>query len=398
LGDLAAVQVTQFRFVGPPPRVRAKVRAIPGDADSIELDGHFDMAGVVWNGAWMSQASADVSLRARQWKFEHVQIERPDGAFRGRVEHDEAQRLVRVEGESSIPLPALARWAGPGAHAWLSRIRWDGPTHLRVSAQVDYGRNEQHKGTAELEAERVGYGWLVFDRLRANIAVSSRTVRVTDASGSAFDGTFGGTAEVELSVSNRPPLYQVRAAVTNADFTRLLAALLDRSDPPQGGRLSGHFELSGHMGSGQGPTARGTGYIRIRNGRLTEIPLFGDLSKFLSVLVPGLGFVSQGDFRSAFLVRDGYVETEDAELRGDVLSLRGRGRYYFDGRLKFVVEAQLLRHGWVADVFRLLTSPVTRLMEFDLTGTVRQPVWTPRNFPEQLWPKDSKPSSPAPGM
>jgi len=228
----------------------------------------------------------------------------------------------------------------------------------------------------------MGYAWCDLTRVRLEVEAAGREVWIQRANANAYGGSVSGRAQLRLpEAPSIPVAYEFDATLSNLQFAELLRALTDREAQTQRGRLSGVLRLSGFIGEGQGRTAFGEGQIRIRRGQLLDIPLFGGLSQHLSALMPGMGFLSQSDFRAGFRIRDGYVETEDAELRGDILTLSGVGRYFFDGRLQFRIEAQLLRSGAVADILRLLTSPVTRLLEFDLSGTLDRPEWTLRNLP-----------------
>ena len=73
------------------------------------------------------------------------------------------------------------------------------------------------------------------------------------------------------------------------------------------------------------------------------------------------------------------------------ISVKAAGDYTFDGRLDYRVEVQLLRGGPIATLVRLATLPVTRLLEFRLTGSFEDPRWRPLNLnPAELFSGDSK--------
>lgn len=61
-------------------------------------------------------------------------------------------------------------------------------------------------------------------------------------------------------------------------------------------------------------------------------------------------------------------------------SVKATGDYFLDGNLNYRVEVQLLRNGTLATIVRLATLPVTRLLEFRLTGTFEDPRWRPVNL------------------
>jgi hypothetical protein len=192
--------------------------------------------------------------------------------------------------------------------------------------------------------------------------------------------------------------YRAAGSMKRVDFPSLLRAVTDRNEQPLEGRVAARVDLAGFIGDGQGRTATGAGSLKVEKGRLLEIPLFGGFSRHIARIVPGVGFTSQSDFFADFRIANGRVSTDEADLQGDILTMRGRGSYGFDRSLDFVVEAKLLREGIVADVVRLLTLPVTKLLEYDLTGSITAPQWVPRNMPKEMMPDLEKPNgSPAAG-
>jgi hypothetical protein len=148
--------------------------------------------------------------------------------------------------------------------------------------------------------------------------------------------------------------------------------------------LSGQLRLSGDAGPGFLSAAKGSGRVEIQNGYILSIPLFGGLSKYLSLLVPGLGYASQRDLRAGFQIRYGRLETSDAELLGKLITIRGKGSYAFSNDISFRVQVQFLKEGLTATVTRMVTSPLTKALEFELTGTTKEPRWRPVNTPDRL--------------
>jgi hypothetical protein len=151
------------------------------------------------------------------------------------------------------------------------------------------------------------------------------------------------------------------------------------------GTFSGHVNLTGLIGEGQGKTAVGTGAVSIVEGELSKVRLLGGLSSLLNAVVPGLGLASQTAFLSNFNIEKGRAMTKDAMLMGSVISVRAEGAYYFDQRLKFIVEVKPLRKGDIAALLRFFMSPITKLFEFNVSGTLKDPKWRPNNLPKEMF-------------
>ena len=67
-----------------------------------------------------------------------------------------------------------------------------------------------------------------------------------------------------------------------------------------------------------------------------------------------------------------------------LITIRGKGSYALNKEINFRGQVQLLKEGLTATVTRLLTSPLTKALEFEVTGTTEQPHWRPVNAPDRL--------------
>ncbi len=373
-----------FRSAAPEFDVRASGRI--GDYRTLRIGGTARMRDFVYNGAYVAAASARFGATNAVLQLDDLLIERPEGRLTGRLEQRFDEGLIRFDIVSGLHPHALGRMAGPMPHRFSRKFRIEGPVRLRASGQVDYRGGGSNDVQADVEGSGIGFRWFATDEAAFHCSLKGRHVEVRDLRGRFHGGRFTGRADFDLPDAAEPrPRYAVEGRIDDADFSLLMQDLLGAGATNQSGRFDAELTLGGFMGLRQGSTATGRGRLAIRDGHLLEIPLFGPLSTFLDGISPGLGMAESSDFSCTFSLANCRVESEDAELQGGFLTLRGRGYYGFDERLRFAVEAKLLRKGLIADAVRLLTFPLTKLLEFDLIGTVRQPEWRPHNLPEMLF-------------
>jgi hypothetical protein len=94
-------------------------------------------------------------------------------------------------------------------------------------------------------------------------------------------------------------------------------------------------------------------------------------------------------------LHDGAVWSDNAQLGGTLFSARGRGHWSPQNGLDFLVRAEPLRqthedkawyqiHRWVADVLKEGLSPLFRLFEFRLEGSLDNPQWRFVNLPKEV--------------
>ncbi len=370
---------------GAPPRFSGSVRGAVSDFDALKVSGTVTLSDAAYHGSAFASAGGQVSVTNRVLILSPMRVEGAYGAIMGSVTQDFARAVVDFNVDSRMAPHDVARFAGPAAHRFAQRFRFEGPAHVRAFGRADLGPDRNHQCTAEVEARRMGLRWLIADEARMNVEIRGRKVWVRDLRGRAGDGDFEGQVEFDLPEGDRDhTAYRINGTVSNTWVHVWIPETMGPADRESLGRVSGRMQLSGRIGEGQGPTVRGTGVLDVDGGRLLQIPLLGPISRLLQTLVPGAGMAEQTAFQADVDIRDGRVHSTNAYLLGSTLSLEASGSVGFAGDLNFKVQLRLLRRGPVASVVRLITFPVTKLFEFNLTGTLNRPEWEPRNFPKEL--------------
>ena len=81
------------------------------------------------------------------------------------------------------------------------------------------------------------------------------------------------------------------------------------------------------------------------------------------------------EFNADFALSGNALDIEKFALQGGLSTISGKGTYAFDGTVHIKVELQLLGKGFIAEITHILTRPVSKLLEFECTGTVSDPKW-----------------------
>lgn len=373
-------------FRSAPPEVAFVVSGQLSDLRRLVLAADVRARDFLYQGCLVREASARVSASNEVMRLDALNLVRAEGRASGWVEQNFRTRQVRMDVRGDADPCAVAQMIAPAVHRFVRKFRVEGPARWQAAGTIDYGALRDNDLRMTVDAERLGLKWFVAERAQFEGTVRGRHVELRNLKGRLCGGAFDGSATFDLPEAGRlQTRYAIAGKIAGADFQRLMQQLTDGAQASYEGRMDAVLRLSGLMGPGQGATAVGDGTLAIREGRLFQIPLFGEFSRFLNSLYPGLGFAQQSGFTSTFKIANGRVTTDEAELQGELVTMRGRGSYHFDERLDFAIEAKLLRGGAVAEVFRLLTLPLTKLFEFDLVGTLRRPEWRPHNLPEGLW-------------
>src|SRR6185503_4430437 len=111
----------------------------------------------------------------------------------------------------------------------------------------------------------------------------------------------------------------------------------------------------------------------------------GILSKPLDAIAPGLGSSRVSDASAKFIITNSVIFSDDLEMRAPALRLLYEGTVAFDGRVNARVDAELLRDAWlIGRVVSLVFWPVTKMMEYKITGTLSDPRSEPVYLPTKL--------------
>ena len=338
-----------------------------------------------YRGVDVSACDTLLDLRCGVMRLDPLRIVREEGVAEGWVELDYNKQTAVFQVDSTADPHAVAHMIGAGPGRFLESYRFEGPTHVTASGRVSYVGFAPVDVEAWVQGKHIGLGWALSDEASFRIRALDRRLEITDIHASLYGGQL--TGRMAFYPLNDPLRlrYDAVGQLRNVRFENLIASMARVEANPYQGNLSLDFRVEGMVGQGRARTAVGEGWITIEDGALFQIPLMGELSQWLTSLYPGLGFASQTDFKTSYTIADGRLHTEEAMLEGAMLSLKATGDYHFDQRLNMTVQVQPMRDGIVAEAVRLATSPLTKLLEFRLTGTVGKPKWRPLNLPKEMF-------------
>ena len=167
--------------------------------------------------------------------------------------------------------------------------------------------------------------------------------------------------------------------VTNVD---LHALAVDLSSPTNHleGVLAGEVTVT-HADTRDWQTWDGFGHVDLRDGLLWDIPIFGILSPVLNTVSPGLGNSRATDASARFTITNGVIFTDSLEIKSLMARLDYAGAADLQQNVNARVTAQLLHNTWVVGpLISTMLWPVSKLFEYQITGTLENPKTTPVYF------------------
>lgn len=337
-----------------------------------------------FRGAYVDRFETMFDYTNHVMRLDPLYVRREEGELRGWYEQDFAHHLTRLDVTSGVDPKAIARVGGAHIEKILRPFHFKGPIQGTVRGTVDYGTQEKTDYIAQAHGEQVGWSWVTADTCAMDWIAQGDRVLMTNLVISLYGGKAEGWIEL-TGIGNEPVNYETHLEAQDVRFEELLVHARQQPGLTGTGDLSARIELRGKAEDDWKASVQGKGTIRIRDGLVFQIPLLGDLSRLLSRLYSGLGFATQSDLRARYTISDRHIRSEEIRIEGALLSLKGWGSYDLDDQLDFKVQVQPLRRGWLVDAVRIVTYPVSKLLQFRLIGSLENPDWRIDNLPRELW-------------
>jgi len=277
---------------------------------------------------------------------------------------------------------AVTAAIGPRTARTLAPYQFERPPRVRLEGTVPWHGRQGADLVAEVEGGPFRWWQFRAERVAGTVRWRGDTVALTNVTAALCGGQLQAWAWFDLS----PPdgtAFRFGLQGRGVD----LAALM-RDVGSAGSRLEGTLDvdlLVDRAQTGDWRTWNGRGAASLRDGWIWSIPLFGVLSEPLDALVPGLGRSRVTSGRATFVLTNGVLVSDDLECRASTMRLQYRGRVSLDGQVEAVVQAELLRDAWlVGRVVSLALWPVSKILEFRITGTLARPTAEPLHIPRVL--------------
>lgn len=317
------------------------------------------------------------------------------------------QRVVIRDGFSTADPQAVARAFGQRTAAALAPYGFASPPTARVEGVV--GIHDPEAMDLHFTLRGNEFAWWKFNlpHVDAELHWRGNTLLLTNVQADAYAGRVSGNAFFDFHPRENAD-FQFHLNVADVDLHRLMSDISRRTNQLEG-RISGWLHIT-RANTDDWQSWNGHGRVTLRDGLLWEIPLFGIFSPLLNAMVPGLGNTRFSDGTADFTLTNSVIHSRNLEIRAPMIRMHYRGTVDFTGQLDARFEAELLRDFPVlGPVMSLVLSPLTKLFEYRVTGTLQEPKTEPVYVPKlflfplrpfktlrDLLPTESGTNAPAP--
>jgi hypothetical protein len=408
----AARGMSHFTSTGP-ATLDLEVRGRLYDYDSINATGRAALTNFTVRGQAADSVASEFQYSNRVVEFFNPHLSRAGGTqalTADKITLDlNAQRIWFVNGFGNADPGAVARAIGPKTGRVLAPYQFMEPPTVRVSGCVPLRGTDDADLSFDI-IKGAPFQWLKLKTpfIAGTVHWRGQTLILTNVAVALYGGSGKGFANFDFHAPHEGADYQFVVDVTNVNLHLLAADLLPSTNHLEG-TLNGQLVVT-RADSRDWRTWDGFGHASLRDGLLRDIPVFGVLSPVLNTVSPGLGNWRATEASTRFTITNGVINSDSLEIRSTMMRLQYAGTLDLRENVNALATAQLLRDTWVVGpLVSTALWPVSKLFEFHVTGTLKNPKSDPVYVPkfllmplhpirslEEMFPADDFLSSPPP--
>ena len=360
--------------------------------DSIDATGHVALTNFTLRGQSVDDLDSELCYTNRVLEFFHPHLAHGTQTMTAdKVSLDFNARLVLFTNGFSTADPRLVTHAiGPKTGRLMDPYQFPEPPTARVNGCLplrDMNGPRDTEGT-DMRFDILSpapFQWMKFKSpgITGTIHWLGGVLILTNVQGAFYGGTANGRAYFDFRAPHEGADYDFSLAVTNVDL-HLLVGDLSTSTNRLEGTLAGRLDVT-HADSRDWHTWDGYGRATLHDGLLWDTPIFGFLSPVLNTFSSGLGNSRATDATTAFTMTNGVIHSKSLEIRSTMMRLEYVGTVDLWQNVDARVNAQLLRNTWmIGPVVSTVLWPVSKLFEYHVTGTLKNPKSDPVYVPKLL--------------
>jgi hypothetical protein len=284
---------------------------------------------------------------------------------------------------STLDLNALMRVLGPRTPKFLDVIRFDTPPAVKLFGS--FVANDPLATDLHFAVSGEHFHWtnLTADKISGLAHWQAREVALTNVQASLYgSGTLEGWGVFDYQPREGAD-FRGRFSAKDVNLGGLVRGW-SKAHSRVEGMLDGHLLITGGN-SNTNTSWNGYGDVHAHDALLWDIPIFGVFSPLLNAISSGMGDSRAHDAGANFVITNGVVGTDNLEIRAPGLALLYHGTLAPGKRINARVEAQVLHDiPALGPMLGLFLTPLSKLFEYKISGTIDQPVMQPLFIPRFL--------------
>jgi hypothetical protein len=291
-------------------------------------------------------------------------------------------RIYFTNGFSTADPEAVTRAIGPKIGRVLEPYHFIRPPTVHVNGYAPL--RDITNVDLSFEVDGGPFEWLKLKspRVVGEVHWFGERLVLTNVTAAFYGGEAAGFANFDFHPKEGADL-QCAVDAANVNLHSLAADLSSPTNHLEG-QLAAHAVVTG-ANTTNWRTLNGYARANLHDGLLWQVPIFGILSAPLNTVLPGLGDSRATEASGVFAVTNGVIFSDKLEIHSTLTRLQYSGTVDLRQRVNARVNAELLRDTWgIGPLLSTVLWPVSKLFEYQITGTLSHPKSEPVYVPKFL--------------
>ncbi len=387
-----AVRAFQIVTFTEPLALDVQVRGRLYDYDVIAVNGRLALTNFAVRGEVFGDVTAAVNYTNRVLEVLTPLIHTGEQmATADKVTLDFNRRMIYFTNGFSFADPQpMARAIGPKTGRRVAPYHFLQPPTARINGQIPLRDINNASDAADVDLrfdiiKGAPFEWMKLKTpdITGTIHWQGQWLFLTNVAAKFYGGNGNGFANFDFRVPHPGANYNFTVNVTNVDL-HLLAADLSSPTNRLEGMVAGQLIVT-DASSEDLLSWNGFGRVNLRDGLLWDVPVFGILSPVLNTVSDGLGSSRATEASARYTIVSGVIYTDSLEIRSTMARLQYNGSVDLKQNVNARVTAQLLRDTpLVGPLISTVLWPVSKVFEYKVTGTLKEPKSEPIYVPKFL--------------
>ena len=373
-----------FQFTTP-PEIRAELRGHWNEMEKTSVDGEIVAHNFAFRSNSIDKLTCSLLLSNQNLQVSDARLESGGKLItaKGVALDFPTKKLFFTNVYSTVDPYLVTRLIGRKVAAHVAPYRFAESPAIRLDGNMTI--NKTKDADLHFLVDGTQFQWEQFnlDKISGRLDWVGETLLLTNVHASAYrGGTIVGSSYFNFAPTNGTAL-RFDFAAADLDLQSLVSGLSGKTNHLEG-LLHGQLTIdSGNTRDFK--TWHGSGRANLRDGLIWDVPIFGIFSPVLNTIMPGAGNSRAREASASFIVKEGIIYSDDLEIRSLGLRLQYQGGVDFQQNVDARVEAELLRDTWViGPLVSLALTPISKVFEYKVTGTLGKPETEPVYIPNFL--------------
>lgn len=338
----------------------------------------------VLRGEQVDAFSGSVGFTNELFAISDVRARRGDGVIIAPDVRIDArlQRLWVTNAHSTFDPYAFTRIIGPQTAKAVLPYQFSNAPTVGVHGSVSFRESETTDLHFDIEGGPFRWSFFNLPQVTATLHWVTNQMVITNLVGGFYGGGIQGGLHFDFEPKKSAD-FAFNLAFTNASLPGFIADMSGKSNKLEG-MVAGSLTVT-NANTADWQSWQGFGEVRLNDGLLWEIPIFGLFSPVLNAVNKGLGSSRAKEAKGTFILTNSIIYTKNLEIHSPPARLHYDGTVDFAGKVNANVEAEMFRDTFlVGPLLSLLTTPMTKVFEYRVTGSLGNPKSEPRFIPKFL--------------